>query len=272
MASSSNSHPGTQTLSIQGISNESVGIEAVPECTLEVFTCFPNLPPELRQKIWKEGCCVSRNIDLWVTKNRNPGKLNRHPFICRSHSQRPPAILHTTKEAREVGLRYYSLFALTLSPGQIYVHWNCDIICPILHAQDHTLRPYESNMLLDLAFRCGEITRLALSLPYSNTGFLSMFLRYPSKVLEVTIYNALNGSQEFEAEKPVSVNFTEINLKMEEQVGAANVSADSIYELRRACSRAEGYIGKRLVDPENKRPAGWTPPTIKLMLMEMHGI
>lgn len=122
----------------------------------KVFTLFPRLPTELRLKIWKDACFEPRLIDLWFV----PVELNQsinfdetaQPFVFRSHSRGVPSILHTSQEARIVGLQNYSLDFDTAfegelahipghvtggtsieitAPPQIYVNWSCDIICPM---------------------------------------------------------------------------------------------------------------------------------------------
>lgn len=116
-----------------------------------LFTCFKKLPLELRRKIWKYACCVSRLIDLWAvpvyTANSEEWFLDNFgsvgPLVFKSHS-RPPAVLHTSKESRAIGLESYSLefgdemkrqingatFKVSI-PNTIYVNWQSDIICPM---------------------------------------------------------------------------------------------------------------------------------------------
>ncbi|KAH8786333.1 hypothetical protein F5882DRAFT_123013 [Hyaloscypha sp. PMI_1271] len=71
-----------------------------------VFTKFPKLPPELREKIWKEHCgdYEPRVVDLWLKESSTEDNL----IYC-THS-RAPAILHTSSEARHIGLQHYDLF------------------------------------------------------------------------------------------------------------------------------------------------------------------
>lgn len=117
------------------------------------FTCFRKLPTELREMIWKEACFQQRHIDIWISplSRKKFGRLltkrevnTRSMFEVQSH-HRVPLVLHTCAEARKVGLRYYSLeFDTSYSikrrhrktfqigtPAQIYVNWECDIICPL---------------------------------------------------------------------------------------------------------------------------------------------
>ena len=59
------------------------------------FTLFPDLPRELRNKVWELAAHVSQDIDL--SNKRNPPR-----------SYHPPAIMCVSREAREEGSRYYT--------------------------------------------------------------------------------------------------------------------------------------------------------------------
>jgi len=65
----------------------------LPPCT--TFTLFPYLPLELRNKVWGLAACVSQDIIL--THEKNPPR-----------SYHRPAIMHTSREARQEGSRYYT--------------------------------------------------------------------------------------------------------------------------------------------------------------------
>lgn len=105
----------------------------------QVFTLFPNLPPELRNKIWNEHCTQyePQIIDLWATKDSTETKMRYG-----THSQAPP-ILHTSREARSIGLKYYKLLFEEDIQGEIfrdignpkkphiYVNWEHDILFPV---------------------------------------------------------------------------------------------------------------------------------------------
>lgn len=111
-----------------------------------MFTLFPKLSPELRNNIWKHACSIPRILDLWREGlpsfgDRVPG-TNIKPFLYRSHS-RTPAILHTSKESRKVGLEHYTLaFGMrvknkesavvrTVAQPKIYINWEYDILFPV---------------------------------------------------------------------------------------------------------------------------------------------
>ncbi|KAE8452859.1 hypothetical protein EG329_013131 [Mollisiaceae sp. DMI_Dod_QoI] len=112
------------------------------------FTKFPELPMELRIKIWDHASFFQRNINIWLrtlgelrVKNYTPGSwtaaedFESHEFVTNTE---PPTLLHTCKESREVGLQRYRLSLGTSyefsnvkisTPPQIYVNWSCDRIC-----------------------------------------------------------------------------------------------------------------------------------------------
>jgi len=126
------------------------------------FTCFPKLPLELRQKIWKEACYIPRVIDLWGVWLDGTMTIGERS-IWRTHMWKSynavPSILYTSHEARNIGLKHYSLdfgtrirrplgpvtIKLEIAP-KIYVNWACDVICPIkyiggAHMDDLSSKP-----------------------------------------------------------------------------------------------------------------------------------
>jgi hypothetical protein len=111
------------------------------------FTLFPKLPIELRVKIWKLASFVQRNViisasSLYLSNNSKYSK--EWPYYFASSSP-PPAILHTTRESRTEGLKYYLLefgtnhiggryfgrvpsVTITIPPA-IYINWEIDRLC-----------------------------------------------------------------------------------------------------------------------------------------------
>ncbi len=121
------------------------------EHTLIHFPKFPELAPEIRLKIWKQICFLPRMVDLWQVQT---DFIFPHCRIYEYKSHCPiPAILHTSQEARDVGLKYYirgfgreaeqwtvvdgpdghwaEEFLPLQFPPRIYFNPQCDIICPI---------------------------------------------------------------------------------------------------------------------------------------------
>ena len=115
------------------------------------FTPFPRLAPELRQKLWKEACCVSRIVDIWATpiggkecREFTTHFFDRGTYFYKTNPHGTPAILHTSREARTIGLEHYTLsFGSTFigaigtaivqitSPPKIWVNWDWDTIFPM---------------------------------------------------------------------------------------------------------------------------------------------
>lgn len=84
-----------------------------------VFTKFPELPTELRRKIWAFASRQPRSIELmyaWVDRE----------FLNLKH---PPAVLHACFESREVALYFYTLsFGTQNHPPKIYFNPVEDIV------------------------------------------------------------------------------------------------------------------------------------------------
>lgn len=139
---------GTQTLTgrliINTLSEEKV--EEKPKA-LVAFTCFKDLPSELRCKIWKMAAFVPRDVSVWSSNfGENIGIPLRageddetHLMIWKLKSPTPPPpMLGATVESRTEGLRYYKLsfgtdhvfrdFAFSTRPS-VYVNFDADRIC-----------------------------------------------------------------------------------------------------------------------------------------------
>lgn len=147
-----------------------------------LFTFFPELPPELRNKIWNEACFETRIIDLWLVKGSTPNKIIYGSY-CHS-----PAILHTSREARGIGLQHYVLVFGTAiktygpdgvqrecAEAHIYVNWDYDIIFPLPFLQDDTniyRGPRHDRldllMFIDLSVYHKEMKRVAIPASHSD--------------------------------------------------------------------------------------------------------
>lgn len=116
-----------------------------PQVTREppaAFTCFSKLPPELRCKVWREASFQKRNICITIKKLGTWDEdllegVWACPFAYISRSTHP-AILHTSREARTEGLKYYTLdFGVSYvrplftfsSPPRTYINWKADRVC-----------------------------------------------------------------------------------------------------------------------------------------------
>jgi hypothetical protein len=116
--------------------------ERTPEKhVLDTFTCFSELPSELRVKIWTFVCFQPRNVDIFT---ENLGQIRAsvdtefETYRFYSHFCSHPSLLHACQEAREEGLKYYKLeygtahrfsFVNVSTPPRIYVNFACDRLC-----------------------------------------------------------------------------------------------------------------------------------------------
>ena len=75
------------------------------------FAVFPKLPPEIRLNIWDHASFLPRDVDIFVVPmgNLRSDQMTFNPFRLVS-SKAVPAILHTSKEAREAALKRYSKY------------------------------------------------------------------------------------------------------------------------------------------------------------------
>jgi hypothetical protein len=107
---------------------------------LETFTCFGELPSELRVKIWNHVCFHPRNVDissetLGTVRICEGTYVDVHKFF--SHALHP-AVLHVSRESREEGMKHYQLefgssytssIINVSTPPRIYVNFACDRLC-----------------------------------------------------------------------------------------------------------------------------------------------
>lgn len=191
------------------------------------FTCFPRMPLELRLEIWRLASCVPRTVDVWTATDDFSDCRNIFTFQ-RTESPKPsiyytanavPGILHTSREAREIGLQSYILdlgnhfeTSPTLAPHfevrrillrlevvvppQIYINWKYDIICPRYH--------YDSSFDMKISqalFLRTDLTRLALPAGYITEDrgrkFEELAIRRSpaSGILSIEIYQSQTSYQ-----------------------------------------------------------------------------
>ncbi|KAH6679277.1 hypothetical protein B0J14DRAFT_696555 [Halenospora varia] len=113
------------------------------------FTCFPNLPLEIRSMIWHEVANLPRNLDLWArtigaaswqwTRGGPASDIELFRFTT---TQPNPAILAVNREARKIGKLYYEIsfgqfydiddpdIKIT-TPGTVLRNFEADRICPM---------------------------------------------------------------------------------------------------------------------------------------------
>lgn len=68
------------------------------------FTCFPELPLELRRKVYAFASNDGREVDIHIAFKNNDDYIQGNHV---SSSTRPPSILHVSNEVRVEALRYY---------------------------------------------------------------------------------------------------------------------------------------------------------------------
>jgi hypothetical protein len=172
------------------------------------FTLFPKLAIELRLEVWKLACFESRIVDLWTVKI--PETAPRY-YRYRSYSTVP--ILHTCKEAREVGLQHYSSefgvefiksssgTSTTIFPElaipHIYINWDLDIICLV--------NPLPDRMINDISKGQFPIRHLALDTTRLRHGCLTKALNLPLTQLIICNTPSDFSSHKFTTQRSMSV-------------------------------------------------------------------
>ncbi len=80
---------------------------------LSKFHYFNKFPTELRIKIWRQAALSDIRVITLALRNYERfcpyGKIYRSLLRASKFSTIPPSILHTCREAREVGLKFYTL-------------------------------------------------------------------------------------------------------------------------------------------------------------------
>lgn len=101
----------------------------------KTFTCFPDLPIELRFKIIGNIASQPRNVDLYYNIARQLVPPRHLKFHYNSNIG-PPAILHVNKEAREEAFKYYEPSFFTCGKHgaseerpSLYINWSVDRLC-----------------------------------------------------------------------------------------------------------------------------------------------
>jgi hypothetical protein len=99
---------------------------------LSAFTVFPNLPLEMRTKIWKAAAHIPRIIEVGFGPAGGFTSFNHHLRTVSRTCRRAPAVLHTSHEARTEGLRYYIMTddfnSFHYHNRPIYFNGVCDIV------------------------------------------------------------------------------------------------------------------------------------------------
>ncbi|OAA57024.1 hypothetical protein SPI_07405 [Niveomyces insectorum RCEF 264] len=102
--------------------------------TEAAFHLFPALPAELRLAVWKYSC-QSRVVEVWYDAAAD---------CCRT-TARPPALLHTNREARAEALRLYyrRAFVTRRCPDHHYIYFSSAL--DVLYLPRHGLMGYDDT-------------------------------------------------------------------------------------------------------------------------------
>lgn len=76
---------------------------------LDTFTCFADLPTELRLRVWEY--LIQPRIIIAACLEADEASLHKKRTQLASRARRPavPVLLHVNREARELGLKHYAL-------------------------------------------------------------------------------------------------------------------------------------------------------------------
>ncbi|RDW77141.1 hypothetical protein BP6252_05194 [Coleophoma cylindrospora] len=92
------------------------------ECSQQNFSLFPDLPLELRLKIWRHTFHVNRIVAISIV-------LGGGRFSGWKSLDKPPVVLWVNSEAREEALKHYKLsFGTPLRPASIYFNPRIDTL------------------------------------------------------------------------------------------------------------------------------------------------
>ncbi|CZT50140.1 uncharacterized protein RSE6_11076 [Rhynchosporium secalis] len=195
MASINVSPPDNFALASTSVPPTRKGGHAIRTRKLLKFTIFGKLPLELRDP---DG---DRFFEKFTSST---------PCRYESRAKFPPFILRTSHEARGIGLRHYSLnFGITRSytygdvrievssPAQIYVNWDCDIICPQTVNQSLSLEEEEMNNVFWYTPLFKKIRRIAFEVGLGDVDHWDPgHILSSHNILEVILYPAINSFTE----------------------------------------------------------------------------
>lgn len=103
------------------------------------FTCFPELPLELRRLVWGYASNFPREVDIKIKKKGTGNRVVADPIVegiveyDHYSSTAPPAVLSVSCEARGEALRFYTTYCGNLGDAenaqrQIYINFRADRI------------------------------------------------------------------------------------------------------------------------------------------------
>jgi len=251
-----------------------------------VFTFFPTLPSELRNKIWKNACFLPRFIDVWrvpigedIFVKSVRDELADVAYTFRSYSP-VPSVLHTCREARQIGLNFYQLcfessfqtringFCLSvLTPACIYVNWEVDIICPMRGVSHGVLFHKAASATHNCLINFPMMRRVALTVREVTTTF--GFLLRKTALRDILIYHEFMVLRRpFERQKPVLLEMEEIEGKELKKFDRNRKPWDRLLHSKVVMENALGGVeDEASIRNWGKVPVGWVAPVIKTTRM-----
>jgi hypothetical protein len=167
------------------------------------FVFFLRLPPELRRIIWWFSIPGPRTVTIFSQKEayvtNEDGHAACNPSISAKSNSKPSALLHATRESREIALKSYSLsFKEHLNQRPVYFRFSTDT----LYMENwHAFRcffgrkkSYTQAKLLELQHLRKNLRILVLGYKHFNTGWAEFMYRMVA--LETLVFSdELFGNQ-----------------------------------------------------------------------------
>lgn len=94
---------------------------------LDSFTVFPDLPTEMRLKIWRSAFPPARHLKLDLSHHFSESTVSPDNMAMKEDEHEPPVTLLVNRESREETLKHYT------------VVWRTDAICP---TKPYTEKPF----------------------------------------------------------------------------------------------------------------------------------
>jgi 2EXR family len=198
------------------------------------------------------------------------------PMVYESHC-RAPAILHTCRESRGVGLDHYELSFGTefpiqhgktqinmITPPRIYVHWKCDIICLILVAADG---PSSSDEFFKVDFKENHRKIRRVAIPCYEAENYSFSISNTLEEIIIYYYRA-DLLPQFDASRAVSLELLNVTLGVVELENGNQEGLNMSESEYLAWGRAECEADFRYRQEEQgivifgALPEGWSLPVI----------
>ncbi|XMA12152.1 hypothetical protein WAI453_004943 [Rhynchosporium graminicola] len=168
--------PDNVALASTSVAPTRKGGHAIRTRKLLKFTIFGKLPLELRELVWTEVCFHERLIDIWCVDVF--GSPDGDRFF---------------KKVYFKSYKYGDVRIEVSSPAQIYVNWNCDIICPQTVNQSLSPEEEEMNNVFWHTPLFTKICRIAFEVGLGDVDHWDPgHILSSHNILEVKLYPAIN--------------------------------------------------------------------------------